>query len=264
MNKITKTSIALVFGLSSFFVAGAGTLGNSNENVNTAKAQEVNPYSFFEQHNVSASEVAKENGLYASVLLAQMAFESKYGDSSLSKKTNNYFGVKADFDKEGSNKKPHEISFKSYNTAKESMLDYASILNSERYKETHIHYAKTYKDATKALQGIYSTDPHYSDKLNRIIEKYKLTQYDSDKSNAANSKKKSDLKKKAGSKKKANSKKKKTYSGVKYIVKKGDTLYSLAKKYDTTVKSIKESNGLSSNLIRTGDLIFIKAGELRK
>lgn len=246
MNKITKTSIALVFGLSSFFVAGAGTLGNSNENVNTAKAQEVNPYSFFEQHNVSASEVAKENGLYASVLLAQMAFESKYGDTSISKKTNNYFGVKAYFDKEDPNKKPHEISFKSYNTAKESMLDYASILNSERYKETHVPYAKTYKDATKALQGIYSTDPHYSDKLNRIIEKYKLTQYDSDKSNAANSKKK------------------KTYSGVKYIVKKGDTLYSLAKKYDTTVKSIKESNGLSSNLIRTGDLIFIKAGELRK
>lgn len=262
MNKITKTSIALVFGLSSFFVAGAGTLGNLNENVNTAKAQGVNPYSFFEQHNVSASEVAKENGLYASVLLAQMAFESKYGDTSISKKTNNYFGVKAGFDKENFNKKPqdnaygtkkpHKISFKSYNTAKESMLDYASILNSGRYKEAHVPYAKTYKDATKALQGIYSTDPHYADKLNKIIEKYKLTKYDSEKSNAVNSKKK------------ANSKKKKTYSGVKYIVEKGDTLYSIAKKYDTTVKSIKGANGLSSNLIRTGDLLFIKAGELRK
>ena len=42
-----------------------------------------------------------------------------------------------------------------------------------------------------------------------------------------------------------------------YTVKKGDNLYSIAKKYNTTVDEIKRYNGLSSSLLNIGDRIVI-------
>lgn len=42
-----------------------------------------------------------------------------------------------------------------------------------------------------------------------------------------------------------------------YTVQKGDTLYSIAKKYDTTVDKLMELNGLSSNLLSIGQVLKI-------
>lgn len=42
-----------------------------------------------------------------------------------------------------------------------------------------------------------------------------------------------------------------------YTVKKGDNLYSIAKKYNTIVDEIKRYNGLSNNLLNIGDRIVI-------
>ena len=43
-----------------------------------------------------------------------------------------------------------------------------------------------------------------------------------------------------------------------YIVKKGDTLYGIAKKFNTSVQSIKELNNLKSNIINVGDTLIVK------
>ena len=43
----------------------------------------------------------------------------------------------------------------------------------------------------------------------------------------------------------------------KYIVQKGDSLYTIAKKYGTTEESIMEINGLSSKMLKEGDKILI-------
>ena len=42
-----------------------------------------------------------------------------------------------------------------------------------------------------------------------------------------------------------------------YTVKKGDSLYSISKKYNTTVEEIKRYNNLTSNLLSIGDRIII-------
>ena len=42
-----------------------------------------------------------------------------------------------------------------------------------------------------------------------------------------------------------------------YIVKKGDSLYSIAKKYNTTIDNIKKKNNLTSNLLSVGQKIII-------
>lgn len=42
-----------------------------------------------------------------------------------------------------------------------------------------------------------------------------------------------------------------------YIVKENDTLYNIAKEYNTTVDQIKKDNSLSSNLIKPSDILII-------
>ena len=46
-----------------------------------------------------------------------------------------------------------------------------------------------------------------------------------------------------------------------YVVEKGDTLYSIAKKFDISVNKLKEFNGLSTNLLNIGQKILIPIGE---
>lgn len=46
-------------------------------------------------------------------------------------------------------------------------------------------------------------------------------------------------------------------NSVKYIVKRGDTLYSIAQTYNTTVDSIKNKNNLKSNTLSIGQILTI-------
>ena len=46
-----------------------------------------------------------------------------------------------------------------------------------------------------------------------------------------------------------------------YVVEKGDTLYSIAKKFDISINKLKEYNNLTSNLLNVGQKIFIPIGE---
>lgn len=47
---------------------------------------------------------------------------------------------------------------------------------------------------------------------------------------------------------------------VEYIVKKGDSLYTIAKKYDTTVASLTDINMLTSNAIFPGQILLVPKG----
>lgn len=48
---------------------------------------------------------------------------------------------------------------------------------------------------------------------------------------------------------------------INYIVKRGDTLYNIAKRYNITPKELMEYNNLSSNLLNIGDTILIPQNE---
>lgn len=48
-----------------------------------------------------------------------------------------------------------------------------------------------------------------------------------------------------------------SYASLEYTVKKGDNLYSIAKKYGVSVESIKEQNNLSSNKLAIGNKLII-------
>ena len=51
---------------------------------------------------------------------------------------------------------------------------------------------------------------------------------------------------------------------VEYVVKKGDTLYTIAKKYDTTVASLTDINMLTSNAIFPGQILLVPKGSSKE
>ena len=141
---------------------------------------------------------AENNGLYASVMIAQSILESDWGRSELaSEPNNNHFGIKGDYkdqfvmkktkewDKNKNDYVVVEAQFRKYPNVDTSIKDNAEKLrnglqwDSSYYSGTWIENTQSYRDATKALTGKYATDPIYGEKLNNLIVTYNLVQYDS-------------------------------------------------------------------------------------
>ncbi len=97
-----------------------------------------------------------------------------------------------------------------------------------------------YKGWAKGLKKAgYATDKKYPKKLIHLIETYRLYNFD-----------KIVLRKKI---------KEATKGKVKiYRVRKGDTLYSISKKYKLSVQELKELNDLSSNTVRIDQELRVK------
>lgn len=139
-------------------------------------------------------QVAREHGLYPSILMAQAGLESNWGRSGLAANHNNLFGIKGHYNGSSANYKTWEdlgsnityinAGFRSYPTIEESIRDYAFLLkNGLRWDESFYsgawrENAETYDIATEYLQGRYATDTQYANKLNRLIERFELTRFD--------------------------------------------------------------------------------------
>ena len=142
---------------------------------------------FIESIGEAARQIAAQNDLYASVMIAQAILESNSGQSALSQAPNyNFFGIKGDYNGQSVTMKTWEgnaytidAQFRSYSSQAESLEDYAQFLQKDIYAGVHKSNTTSYKDATKALTGTYATDTSYGTKLNRLIEQYGLTVYDS-------------------------------------------------------------------------------------
>jgi len=137
-----------------------------------------------------AKDVEKTHGTRPSILIAQAALESDWGNSGLSKESNNYFGIKGSNGTEYVTKEYYDdewesihASFKHYDSIEDSIIDYANLIkngttwDSDFYLE--VIEAPNYKDAAYAVQEAgYATDPEYANKLIYIIEEYHLYEID--------------------------------------------------------------------------------------
>ena len=141
---------------------------------------------FFEKYAAAAMEEQRRYGIPASVTLAQMAVESGYGESSLAKQDNNYFGIKAsqDWIKSGKPWSYHHDDhyndkFCTFGSALESLENHSKVLMADRYKACR-QYAPT--DHLHWIEGIkkggYATDPRYVATIEGVIKKYGLEKYD--------------------------------------------------------------------------------------
>ncbi|GEP74642.1 N-acetylmuramidase [Weissella thailandensis] len=153
----------------------------------------VSREAFIKKIAPEAQKLEKQYGLLASISIAQAALESNWGQSELSSKYNNFFGVKSSAEqpsvklatKEYENNQWITIndSFRVYSSWQDSMAAHAQLLvngtsdNPQRYAT--VIQAKDYETAANGLvTGGYATDPTYADKIIHMIETYHLDKYD--------------------------------------------------------------------------------------
>ena len=212
----------------------------------------------------AAQNVARGKDIYTSVMIAQAALESGWGTSALSKAPNhNLFGVKGSYngqsvnmqtleDSGGQNYYSIQANFRKYPSYQESLEDYADkIVNGISgaplfYSGAWKSKTNSYQDATAYLTGRYATDTAYGSKLNRIIEQFGLTKYDTE--TAVNM-----------AEEIANQQTT-TSSGDGYTVVSGDSLYAIARKTGTSIQDLLSLNGLNLNsIIHPGQVLALSS-----
>ena len=212
----------------------------------------------------AAQNVARGKDIYTSVMIAQAALESGWGTSALSKAPNhNLFGVKGSYngqsvnmqtleDSGGQNYYSIQADFRKYPSYQESLEDYADkIVNGISgaplfYSGAWKSKTNSYQDATAYLTGRYATDTAYGSKLNRIIEQFSLTKYDTE--TAVN------MAEEIASKETT------TTSGNSYTVVSGDNLYAISRKTGTSIQELLSLNGLNLNsIIHPGQVLALSS-----
>lgn len=231
-----------------------------------------NVQSFLKTIGPVAQQVAQENGIYASVMIAQAALESGWGNSTLSTQGHNLFGVKWNGTgnyvtmptQEYYGGQWHTIyaKFQSYNSYYDSLTGYAQLIKSNFPNSTRANAATPQVAAANLKYGVYgsyATDPNYANSLDRMISDYGLIRYDvyagtssnnqnQQNSNAANSSQhESQISSGNGNQ-----------IPDTYTVKAGDSLWGISQTYSTTVNNLKQINNLSSNVIYVGQVLKLK------
>jgi len=199
---------------------------------------------YIKKYKAIAMEEMRIYKIPASITLAQGILESRSGNSELTRKSNNHFGIKCHKGWTG-NKVYHDDDkndecFRVYKNPNNSYKDHSKFL------ATRNRYAKLFKlkkgDYVKWAKGLseagYATDRRYPAKLIALIEKYNLHKYD---------------RKVLGKKEKTP----KNNTTENYIVVKGDTLYSISKKFGLTVKKLMQLNNLETNEISIGQILTL-------
>lgn len=154
--------------------------------VSTAQADtRLKPYEeYIRKYAPEAMQQQIRYGVPASITLAQGLLESNAGCSELAKKSNNHFGIKCGSQWKGksySHWDDGELScFRKYNKVLDSYNDHSLFLvNSPRYQSLFELDVRNYKAWAKGLKKAgYATDKQYDQKLIRLIELYRLDQYD--------------------------------------------------------------------------------------
>lgn len=254
----------------------------------TAFSQEApneNIIKYIEQYAALAVKEMKRTGVPASIKIAQGIHETNAGKSDLVLQSNNHFGIKCKSSWTGEkvfhNDDAEGECFRKYKDAKASYLDHSDYLKSQpRYAFLFEYDANDYAAWAWGLKKAgYATNPIYAQTLIKYIEAYQLNELNDIAENedekelenffekirnkplqplANNGKfvepedKEIAVKKSAKEKSGKRIKVKRTH-----VVKRGDSLYSLSKKYGTTVEALKKVNHLKKEALQVGQKIKI-------
>ena len=156
------------------------TLKNDDEKVNFIKKVSELSYENYEKYNILPS-----------ITVGQAILESSWGESDLTKKSNNIFGIKADARWNGKVVKANTSenyndkivdAFRKYDSMKDSINDHGKFLSeNKRYEESGLFKAKHYTTQAQALEDAgYATKKNekgeliYADILIDLIKKYNL------------------------------------------------------------------------------------------
>ena len=215
-------------------------LERNNKKLNENVLKYIRKYAPMAVYEMHASKIP------ASITLAQGILESGSGMSGLARKSNNHFGIKCHTKWQGERVYHDDDEkgecFRKYKFVATSYKDHSAFLTQRRRYAFLFDYRKNdYKKWANGLRKAgYATDKKYPKKLINLIKTYKLYEFDSFK------------------KKHFNTSEAKKGESITYVVKKGDTLYAISKRYAISVEALKEQNNLKSNNLEIGETLIIQ------
>lgn len=149
---------------------------------------------FVKKYAPYVNQVTAGTGILPGTLFAQAIIESqgkvdgvyKVGGSTLARKANNFFGIKADsswggkvfnidtgeYTPSGQYYVQKGAGFRSYNSVKDSIADYVKFLKSNsRYRDAGVFKAKTVREQADALKKAgYATALNYPETINSVYQ----------------------------------------------------------------------------------------------
>ena len=198
----------------------------------------LNTEDYVKYYSSVAMDEMVQFGIPASITLAQGILESGAGKGRLAVQANNHFGIKC-HDWSGPkiyhDDDEKQECFRKYSSPEFSFRDHSIFLTGrDRYSSLFKLKRDDYKSWAKGLKKAgYATDKKYAQKLIDLIERYELYRYDN-----------------------IVLKKKKSNENL-YKVKKGDTLYSISKKFNISVDDLMQLNNLDTKGLRIGQRIVV-------
>ena len=204
---------------------------------------------YIEKYKDIAKDNMIKNGIPASITMGQAILESGAGTGPLSVQANNHFGIKCHAEWNGPSIRytddEENECFRKYDDPSNSFIDHSYFLASRpRYASLFQLDKMDYKSWALGLKAAgYATDPKYPDKLIGLIERYQLNRFDYEV---------------LGKDKEYVPKNVFAMAGATHEVVKGDTLYSISKKYNLTLEELKKKNSLLDNSLSLGQSLIIK------
>ncbi|MEL6836069.1 MAG: glucosaminidase domain-containing protein [Bacteroidota bacterium] len=143
---------------------------------------------YLQKYRFLSRELHQNTGIPEPVILAIAGLESNWGKSELALQANNHFGIKTKVEWEGLSYCKTTIEyegwfmyhtvqcFRRYPYIRESYQDFGNfILTRDNYAQVKNVPSWNYRGWIDGLrEGGYATDPAYTDKILRIIWRYKL------------------------------------------------------------------------------------------
>lgn len=152
----------------------------------------MKPTDFISKIAAAAMDDMRRTGIPASLTIAQAILESAWGESGLTQRANNLFGIKGKgpagsvtmptMEYSGGQWITVNAAFRAYHDWSESIADHSAlILGGTRDKPNRYHGVLwvDYRTACQEIwRGGYATDPAYPQKLINLIEAHALWKYD--------------------------------------------------------------------------------------
>lgn len=274
MRKLLLLLFIAAIGLSSCS-SHKGTISNrqvrrnnntiQKENKDAANYQSYSSLSYIERFKGIAIQEMNQNGIPASITLAQGLFESGSGNSELARYANNHFGIKCTSDWRGRSYYKDDDSanecFRVYDNPDDSYRDHSAFLKRKNYARLFELDKNDYEGWARGLkQAGYATNPKYPEMLINIIVKYHLDQYDRPEGEIAKIKREDRVLTQIN-----NNIGKTTSDTIPqtspddkiYTVKQGDTLYNISKRFGITVDELKGLNSIADDHIAIGQKLIV-------
>ena len=229
-----------------------------------AQRRQVSYLNYIRQYAPLAVQQMKQHNVPASITLAQGLLESGAGLSTLSRKSNNHFGIKCGTGWRGKSVRANDDApnecFRAYRKVEDSYEDHSLFLvGNQRYSFLFRLNKTDYKGWAKGLKKAgYATDPSYANKLITIIETYDLYKYDSEGMSKREAKKWQKLLEKKPWL--ANPHEVFIANGIAYVVARdGDTFQLLGGEFEISWKKLVKFNDLQRDYtLEEGDIIYLK------